>query len=143
MLLGKILAPGKGSGIHHLIPLLLRMPYIQNPVSHSSYTQVLNSRKVSVRLTGSPLHRENREKNKKESLSGKTQGIWRFWQNTGNSVSSSCKFPDSKGKGYHNICHKNFQYFLKVLKDILIFAAKKYHFFPQNLDRSAKSVLCM
>ena len=31
---------------------------------------------------------------------------------------------------------------LKV-KDIAIFAAKKIHFFPQKLDRSAKSVLCI
>ena len=31
---------------------------------------------------------------------------------------------------------------LKVM-DIAIVAAKKIHFFPQKLDRSAKSVLCM
>ena len=33
-------------------------------------------------------------------------------ENTGNLVCSSCKFPDSKGKRYLNICHENFQYFL-------------------------------
>ena len=36
----------------------------------------------------------------------KTQGIWKFCQNTGNLVCSSCKFPDSREK------------------DISIFAAK-------------------
>ena len=33
---------------------------------------------------------------KTSSLSGKTQGIWKFRQNTGNFVCSSCKLPDSK-----------------------------------------------
>ena len=32
-------------------------------------------------------------------------------ENTGNSVCSSCKFPDSKGKGYCDNCRKNFQFF--------------------------------
>ena len=36
-----------------------------------------------VFYTGYPLHRENRENGKKRSLSGKTQGIWKFGQNTG------------------------------------------------------------
>ena len=44
---------------------------------------------------------------KKKSLSGKTQGILKFCQNTGNLVCSCCKFPDSKGKRYFDICHKN------------------------------------
>ena len=35
---------------------------------------------------GYPLHRENRENGKKNSLSGKTQGIWKFCQNTGNFI---------------------------------------------------------
>ena len=45
----------------------------------------------------------------KKNLSGKTQGIWKFCQNTGNLVCSSCKFPDSKGKRYFDICHENYQ----------------------------------
>ena len=45
---------------------------------------------------------------KKKILSGKTQGIWKFCQNTGNFVCSSCKFPDSKGKGYCDICCNTF-----------------------------------
>ena len=49
----------------------------------------------------------------------------KHWENTGNLVCSSCKFLDSKGKGYCDICSENF------------------HFFPQKLDRSAKSVLSM
>ena len=55
---------------------------------------------------GYPLHRENREK----KLSGKTQGIWKFCQNTGNWVCPSCKFPDSKGKRYFDICCENFHF---------------------------------
>ena len=31
-----------------------------------------------------PLHRENRENDEKDPPSGKTQGIWKFFQNTGN-----------------------------------------------------------
>ena len=34
--------------------------------------------------TGSALHREIRESVHKNALSGKTQGIWKFCQNTGN-----------------------------------------------------------
>ena len=41
-----------------------------------------------------------------KSLSGKTQEILKLCQNTGNLVCSSCKFPDSKGKRYFNICRK-------------------------------------
>ena len=73
---------------------------------------------------GYPLHRENRENGQQNSLSGKTQGIWKFCQNTGNLVCSSCKFPDSNGKRYFYICRENFNFFLK-------------------LEKSAKSVLCM
>ena len=61
---------------------------------------------------------------KNKSLSGKTQGIWKLWENTGNLVCSSCKFPDSRGKRYFEICRENLQ---KILK----------------LNKSAKSVLCM
>ena len=35
-------------------------------------------------LTGYPQHRENREYGKKKSLSGKTQGILKFYQSKGN-----------------------------------------------------------
>ena len=51
------------------------------------------------------------------SLSGKTQGIWKFCQNAGKTqgifVCSSCKFPDSKGN------------------NIAIFAAKFPFFCPE------------
>ena len=73
----------------------------------------------------------------KDSLLGKTQGIWKFCQNTGNFVKtqgilskhretgnfviSSCKFSDSKSKAHCDICPPNL-------------------FFTQKLDRSAKSV---
>ena len=62
---------------------------------------------VYTSMTGYPLHRENRENDPKNSLSGKTQGIWKFCQNTGNLVCSICKFPDSKGKRYFESCCEN------------------------------------
>ena len=34
-------------------------------------------------MAGYPRHRENRENGRKNSLSGKTQGVWKFCQNTG------------------------------------------------------------
>ena len=52
---------------------------------------------------GYPRHRknrENRENGNKKNLSEKTQGIWKFCQNTGKFVCSSCKFIDSKGIGW-------------------------------------------
>ena len=67
-----------------------------------------------VDFTGNPLHRENRGNGQKKSMSRKTQGIWKFCQNTentGNLVCSSCKFPDSKGKGYCDICRENLHFF--------------------------------
>ena len=51
---------------------------------------------------------------KNNSLSGKTQGIWKFCQNTGNLVCSSCKFPDYKGKGYFYICRENSQIYFEA-----------------------------
>ena len=45
-------------------------------------------------------------------------------ENTGNLVCSSCKFTDSKGKRYSDICRENSQLYFE-------------------LDKSAKSVLCM
>ena len=57
----------------------------------------------------------------KKSLSGKTQGIWKFCQNTGNLVCSGCKFPDSKGK------------------DVLIFATK-ISIFSEELDKAVLSM---
>ena len=66
---------------------------------------------ISFLYKGYPRHRENRENDPKYSLSGKTQGIWKFCQNTGNLVCSSCKLHDSKGKGYCEICRENFHFF--------------------------------
>ena len=43
------------------------------------------------------------------------QGIWKFCQNTGNFVCSSCIFPESKGKGDFNICRKHFQFSLSQI----------------------------
>ena len=37
-----------------------------------------------------------------------------IFQNTGNFVFSNSKFPDSKGKGYCDICRKNIQFFLEA-----------------------------
>ena len=55
---------------------------------------------------------------------GKTHGILKFCQNTGNLVCSSCKFPDSQGKRYLKFAGKISQ---KMFK----------------LNKSAKSVLCI
>ena len=52
---------------------------------------------------GSPLNRENWGNGQNNSLSGKTRGIWKCYQNTGNTTCSSCKLLDSKGKEYCNI----------------------------------------
>ena len=64
----------------------------------------------------------------KKSLSGKTQGIWKFCQNTGK----------TQGILFGQVVNS---LILKVL-DIAIFATKISIFFPK-LDRSGKSVLCM
>ena len=55
----------------------------------------------------------------------KKQGIWKFCQNTGNLVGSSCKFPDSKGKRYFYNCRVNSLFVLL------------------KLDMFTKSVWCM
>ena len=78
--------------------------------------------------TGYPRHREYRENDQIKSLSGKTQGIWKFCQNTGKT--QAVLF----GQVVNSLI-------LKV-KDIAIFAAKIFIFSPK-LDRSGKSVLCM
>ena len=78
--------------------------------------------------SGYPRHRENRENNKKKSLSGKTQGIWKFCQNTGK----------TQGILFGQVAYS---LILKV-KNIAIFAAKISIFF-QKLNRPGKSVLCM
>ena len=65
-------------------------------------------------VSGYPRHMGKQGKWPKKSQSGKTQGIWKFCQNTGNFVCSSCKFPDSKGKGYCDICCENFHLFPEV-----------------------------
>ena len=56
------------------------------------------------------------------SLSGKTPEIWKFCENIGNLVSSNCKF---LGKRFFEICRENLQFVF------------------WELDKSAKSVLCM
>ena len=63
------------------------------------------------------MHRENREDGQKNSLSGKTQGIWKFCQNTGK----------TQGIWFAQVVNS---LILKV-KDISIFAvkiSKKFHF---------------
>ena len=60
---------------------------------------------VGVKLRVPTAQRKQGKWPKRNSLLGKTQGNWKFCQNTRNFVCSSCKLPDSK------------------LKDIVIFAA--------------------
>ena len=93
---------------------------VSDPAIGGTYMTLLNtitnfgksdsSLSVSMsHVSGYPLHRGNRENGQKHSLTGKTQEIWKFCQNTRKLVCSSCKFPDSKGKRYLNICCKSFQ----------------------------------
>ena len=58
---------------------------------------------TSVLLGRVPTAQGKQGKWTKNSMSGKTQGIWKFCQNAGNLVCSSCKFADSKGKGSFDI----------------------------------------
>ena len=59
------------------------------------------------------------------------QGIWNFFQNTGNFVKTQA------------ILLAQVNALILKVKDIAILAAKKSFFFFQKLDRSAKLVLCM
>ena len=74
--------------------------------------------------SGSPLHKENREMAKRNFLSGKTQIIWKFGQNTG------------------NVFAQVVNSLILQVKDIVIFAVK-ISIFSKKLDMSAKLVLCM
>ena len=80
-----------------------------------------------MRHSGSPLHREDWENGQKNSLSGKIQGIQTFCQNTGNLVCSSCKFPDSKGKRYFDICHESSQILFEAAYSISQFGVCNSH----------------
>ena len=53
------------------------------------------------------------ENDNENSLSGKTKGIWKICQNTGNLVDSKsiCKFSKSNTKWYYNTCSENFLFF--------------------------------
>ena len=70
----------------------------------------------------------NREKGQKKSLSGKTQGNWKFWQNT----------VKTKGIWFAKVVNS---LILKV-QNISVFAVKISNFLL-NFDKFAKSVLCM
>ena len=65
--------------------------------------------------TGYPRHRENRENDSKKipvrENTGNLEILPKHRENTGNFVWSSCIFPDSKGKGYCDICRENFHFF--------------------------------
>ena len=74
------------------------------------YTKYWQDRFARIRSTGYPLHRENRENGQKKSLSGKTQGIWKFCQNT----------EKTQGIWFAQVVNS---LILKV-KDISLFAAK-------------------
>ena len=69
---------------------------------------------VMYSVAGYPRHREN---DPKTSLSGKTQGIWKFCQNTGK----------TQGILFGQVVNS---LILKV-KDFVIFAAKMAIFFPE------------
>ena len=70
-----------------------------------------------VSVAGYPLHRKNRKMATKKSCQGKLEiSLSKLCQlkhkeNTGNVICPSCKFPDSMGKRYFNICRENFRFF--------------------------------
>ena len=88
---------------------------------------MMNRRKVrkTVLKSGYPRHRENRENGQNKSLSGKTQGIWKFCQNTGK----------IQGIWFAQVVNS----LILMVKDISVFAAK-ISIFSEDLD---KAVLCM
>ena len=64
--------------------------------------------------SGYPWHRENMENGKNNSVrvnTGNLEILPKHGENKGNLVCSSCKFPYAKGKGYCDICRKNFHFF--------------------------------
>ena len=72
-------------------------------------------------MAGCPLHRENRKMAKTIPVrenTGNMETLSKHRENTGKLVCSSCKFPDSKGKIYFNICCENSQ-FLKLDKSAM------------------------
>ena len=71
-----------------------------NSEVHSQGTQ--GTRKTGKITTKKIPVREN---------TGNLEILPKHWENTGNFVCSSCKFPDSKGKGYCNICCEIFHFF--------------------------------
>ena len=89
-------------------PIYLTSPYIRVPTAQGK--------------------QGNRENGQKKSLSGKTQGIWKFCQNTGK----------TQGIWFAKVVNS---LILKV-KDIAIFAVKIF-IFSQKLNRFANMVLCL
>ena len=77
---------------------------------------------LNIIHTGYPQHSEKTENGPTKN---RCQGKHREFESIAKTqVCTHCKFPDSTGKGYCDICHDNFNFF-------------------QKLDRSVKSVLCM
>ena len=88
----------------HLDPWAISLPScvtLQNIAQNNSDTGSCTGKTGNLRGGGGV---ERVAKKNSLLLLGKTQEIWKFCQNTGNCVCPSCKFPDAKGKGYHNIC---------------------------------------
>ena len=73
--------------------------------------------KFELKMAGYPRHRENRENGPKNSLSGKTQGIWKFCQNTGKTLGI--------------VLAEVVNVLILKVKDIAIVAAKESIFFPE------------
>ena len=75
-----------------------------------------------VYTPGYPLHRENRENGQNKSCQGKHREFGNFAKTHGKYrelVCSSCKFPDSKGKRYFDICRENFHFLVVLDKSVL------------------------
>ena len=75
---------------------------------------------TQVRHSGYPRHRENRENDQKKFPVRENTRNLKFCEKTWNLVCLSCKFPDSKGKRYFDICRENFTFFGELDKSVFV-----------------------
>ena len=72
----------------------------QTTCSKANKTEINCCVHITILKQGPHCTGKTRKMAPENSLSGKTQGIWKNCQNTGNLVCSKSKFPDSKDRGY-------------------------------------------
>ena len=89
---------------------------LHNPVV--KFVWIAIPRQIAFKYIRVPTALGKREMAKKNPW----QGIWKFCQNTGNLVCSSCKFADSRVKRYFDICRG---YFLFLMRWVFMHIALK------------------